>query len=148
MKIKSVAHLCLKTADLKRTLEFYCDGLGLKRWFNFSKEGHIIGCYLKASNETFIEIFHMPDVEHTVSPRSILNHFCLETDGIEELHKSLAARGYAPRDLVMGADGTWQFWVTDPNGLDIEFQQYTSQSSQSTAADVELESAAERPIFP
>jgi len=141
MKIKSVAHLCLKTADLQRTLEFYCDALGLKRWFNFSKEGDIIGCYLKASNETFIEIFQAPEMERTVSGRSILSHFCLETDDIVELHKSLAARGYAPKDMVMGADGTWQFWITDPNGLDIEFQQYTSRSSQSTAANVELTSA-------
>jgi catechol 2,3-dioxygenase-like lactoylglutathione lyase family enzyme len=141
MKIKSVAHLCLKTADLQRTLEFYCGALGLKRWFNFSKEGDIIGCYLKASNETFIEVFLMSDVDRTVSGQSILNHFCLETDDIEKLHKSLTARSYTPKDLVMGADGTWQFWITDPNGLDIEFQQYTSQSSQSTAANVELKSA-------
>jgi hypothetical protein len=38
----------------------------------------------------------------------------------------------------MGADDSLQFWIQDPNGLDIEFQQYTEHSSQFTGRNVEV----------
>jgi hypothetical protein len=38
----------------------------------------------------------------------------------------------------MGADNSLQFWIQDPNGLDIEFQQYPEHSSQFTGKNVEV----------
>jgi hypothetical protein len=69
----------------------------------------------------------------------MLHHFCLETDSIEELRQRLVNRGYAPREIIMGADNSLQFWVQDPSGLEIEFQQYTDCSSQFTGKDVDLD---------
>jgi len=137
MTIKSVAHVCIKTKDLTRTLDFYGGALGLQKLFNFTRHGDVIGFYLKASNDSFIEVFRMDDAEQG-NARQHLHHFCLETESIEKLRETLAQKGYAPGNIIMGADNSRQFWVKDPNGLEIEFQQYTGRSSQFTGADVDV----------
>jgi catechol 2,3-dioxygenase-like lactoylglutathione lyase family enzyme len=137
MTIKSVAHVCIKTKDLTRTLDFYGGALGMQKLFHFTRKGDVIGFYLKASNESFVEVFRMDDAEQG-NGRQQLHHFCLETESIEELRQTLLKKGYAPREIIMGADNTLQFWIHDPNGLDIEVQQYTGHSSQFTGADVEV----------
>jgi hypothetical protein len=71
--------------------------------------------------------------------RQVLNHFCLETESIEALRTSLLARGLTVGELKIGADQTPQFWMKDPNGLDLEFQQYTPKSAQRTGRDVEVD---------
>jgi catechol 2,3-dioxygenase-like lactoylglutathione lyase family enzyme len=137
MKIKSVAHLCIKTKDLTRTLDFYSGALGMQKLFHFLRHGEVIGFYLKAANDTFIEVFRMDDAEPG-NGRQLLHHFCLETDSIEELRERLVQRGYTPGKIIMGADNSLQFWIQDPNGLDVEFQQYNDRSTQFTGADVEV----------
>jgi catechol 2,3-dioxygenase-like lactoylglutathione lyase family enzyme len=135
MPIKSVAHVCLKATDLAKASDFYCGALGMKKVFNFTRRGEVIGFYLKASNETFIEVFTAEEVD--ALGRQCLNHFCLETENIEDLRRDLAVRGYSPGEVKMGADRSFQFWMNDPSGLAIEFQQYTDQSSQRTGQPVE-----------
>jgi catechol 2,3-dioxygenase-like lactoylglutathione lyase family enzyme len=137
MSIKSIAHVCLKTTDLARTEEFYCGALGLKKHFNFTRQGKIIGAYFQAGNGTFVEVFTADEVERV--GRQVLNHFCLETESLEALRNSLLARGLTVGALKMGADQTPQFWMKDPNGLDLEFQQYTPKSAQLTGRDVEVD---------
>ena len=136
MSIQSVAHVCLKTTNLDATEDFYCGALGLKKHFNFTKQGKIIGFYMKASNETFVEVFLADETEKL--GKQVLNHFCLETDSLEGLRKTLVERGYAPGEIKMGADQSFQFWMKDPNGLDVEFQEYTEKSSQITGQNVEV----------
>ena len=136
MSIKSVAHVCLKTTNLDATADFYCGALGMKKIFDFTKNGKIVGFYMKASNETFIEAFLVDDVEKV--DKQALSHFCLETDSIKDLKKSLTERGYSTGDIHLGADNSYQFWMKDPNGLDFEFHEYTEKSSQRTCKDVEV----------
>jgi catechol 2,3-dioxygenase-like lactoylglutathione lyase family enzyme len=136
MSIASLAHVCLKTTNLDATADFYCGALGMKRVFDFTKKGKIVGFYMKASNETFIEVFLADEVEKI--DKQVLSHFCLQTDSIEGLRKTLVERGYAPGEIKLGADNSFQFWMKDPNGMDFEFHQYTDQSSQATGRDVEV----------
>ena len=135
MAIRSLAHVCLKTLDLDKTTEFYCGVLGLKKMFNFTRKGKIIGFYMKAENETFVEAFVEPEIEKL--GKQVLNHFCLETDDVDALHQRVIAAGYTPDPIRLGADGNRQFWMTDPNGLRIEFQQYSEGCSQRAGGDVE-----------
>ena len=138
MTIKSVAHVCIKTTDLDATSRFYCDALGMKKHFNFVKNGRTIGFYMKASdNRTFVEVF-LVDNAPPSSTACTLSHFCLETDSLEQTWRNLVEAGYKPGDMKMGADATPQFWMKDPNGMDLEFQQYTAESSQQTGRDVEV----------
>jgi catechol 2,3-dioxygenase-like lactoylglutathione lyase family enzyme len=136
MPIRSLAHVCIKSTDLNATLKFYCDDLGLKRQFNFMRKGKLIGFYMKAANETFVEAFLADELEKV--GKQPLNHFCLETDDIQALRKSLVERGHAPGEIKMGADNAWQFWIKDPSGLDMEFHQYLDNCSQFTGQDVEV----------
>ncbi|MDR1282825.1 MAG: VOC family protein [Opitutaceae bacterium] len=136
MPITSLAHVCLKTTDLKRTREFYCDALGLEKQFNFIRNGVETGFYLKAGNGTFIEVFLADAIEPL--GKQPIHHLCLETDDLAGLHARLRECGLTPGDLKTGSDQTPQFWITDPNGLGVEFQQYTPQSSQRTGKDVSV----------
>jgi catechol 2,3-dioxygenase-like lactoylglutathione lyase family enzyme len=135
MYIKSLAHVCIKTLSLDTTEDFYCGILGMEKIFNFTRNGKIIGFYMKAANETFIEAFHEEEIEKT--GKQALSHFCLQTESIEALRNAIIERGYAADEIKRGAARSLQFWMKDPNGMDIEFHQYTDQSSQRTRESVE-----------
>jgi catechol 2,3-dioxygenase-like lactoylglutathione lyase family enzyme len=133
--IASLAHVCIKTTDLEKATQFYCGALGMEKAFHFTRGGKVIGFYIKASQKTFIEVFHADEVAQGTGNQN-LHHFCLETDNIERVRHSLI--GYAPTEIKMGCDNSLQFWVKDPSGVDVEFHQYTEQSSQFNGADVEV----------
>ena len=139
MAIQSLAHVCIKTADLDATADFYCGALGMKRQFNFTRQGKVIGFYMKAGNTTFIEAFLESEVLPIDRHKTVLSHFCLETDDLRGLHASLVARGLKPGNIVTGSDHSLQFWMDDPNGLAIEFQVYNEKSSQRTGESVEAQ---------
>ncbi len=136
MSIRSIAHTCIKTTSLDQTAAFYCDALGLTKQFEFTRGGNVTGFYLKAANDSFIEVFHAPETDNT--NLRCLNHFCLETEDIQALRQRLLNHGYSPGEIKLGADHTWQFWINDPNGLPVEFQQYTPESAQHTGRAVEI----------
>ena len=128
--IKSIAHLCVIATDLERSRKFYCDQLGLKRHFDFHKDGKLFGFYLEAAPGQFVEIFRAgsaPDVRH-----QRVHHFCFEVDDIDAVSERLTRLGVSVTPKKLGCDQTWQCWCKDPDGLDIEFQQYTPDSSQFT----------------
>ena len=55
--IKSLAHLCVFSNNLERSLDFYVGTLGLQRHFDFHKDGKLFGFYLQVAPGQFIEIF-------------------------------------------------------------------------------------------
>jgi len=136
MSIKSIAHVCLKSTDLDATTDFYCGALGLKKVFDFTRKGQVIGFYMKADNETFIEVFLADEIDKI--GKQVLNHFCLEADSIQAVRKSLVDRGFTAGEIKMGCDNSYQFWMKDPSGLDIEFHEYTDTSSQRLGGPVEV----------
>lgn len=137
MAITSLAHVCLKSSDLDATADFYCGALGMTRQFDFTRKGKVIGFYMKTANTTFVEVFLESEVLPIDRQKMVLSHFCLETGDIRGLHASLVARGLKPGPIVMGADNALQFWMDDPNGLALEFQEYNENSSQFTGRAVE-----------
>ena len=46
------------------------------------------------------------------------------------MRDALIKRGVEVTPKKLGCDQTWQCWCKDPDGTDVEFQQYTAQSSQ------------------
>jgi catechol 2,3-dioxygenase-like lactoylglutathione lyase family enzyme len=136
MTIKSLAHVCMKSNDLEKTEAFYCGVLGLKKIFDFTRQGKVIGFYMRTANETFIEVFLADEVARI--DKQYLHHFCLETDALADLHRDLVERGFEPGAIKMGADRTPQFWMKDPSGLDVEFQEYRDDSAQRAGGTVEV----------
>ncbi len=130
--IKAIAHLCIFSSDLEKSRAFYCDALGLEPHFEFHKEGKLFGFYLKVAAGQFIEIF---STEAAEVGRQRIHHFCLEVEDMDALCEKLTRHGIAVKPKKLGCDQTWQCWCQDPDGTDIEFQQYTPQSSQFTRMD-------------
>lgn len=131
--IKALAHLCILSNDLARSREFYCDILGLKPHFDFYKNGNLFGFYLQVAPGQFIEVFSTDAAEEIKRQR--IHHFCLEVDDLDALREKLIARGVTVTPKKFGCDQSWQCWCKDPDGTEVEFQQYTPQSSQFTRKD-------------
>jgi len=128
--IKSLAHVCIFSTDLARSLEFYCGALGLRRHFDFFKDGALFGFYLQVGGQQFIEIFQAG--AEPAAGRQRIHHLCLEVEDIELLREALIRHGVEVTPKKLGCDQTWQCWCKDPDGVDLEFQQYTLESSQHT----------------
>ena len=123
--IKRLAHICIHTNDLAETQRFFCDSLVLEKGFEFEKDGDLFGFYIKLGGKTFIEVFKGEPAEV-----GNIDHIAIETDDIDQVISELRANGYEATDKKLGGDYTWQSWTRDPNGVRIEFHQYTEDSLQ------------------
>lgn len=130
--IKRLAHVRLKARDLAKCEAFYCGVLGLRKKFDFLKEGRVFGFYLEVADRQYIEVFETED-EPQKDPGWI-RHYCLEVDDIQAHAAHLRAHGVECSEPVLAADHAWQCWCKDPDGVDIEFHQYTEASCQLTGA--------------
>ncbi|MFA5206809.1 MAG: VOC family protein [Lentisphaeria bacterium] len=128
--IKRFAHVCLAAADLAATERFYCGGLGLKKTFDFIRDGRVIGFYLELCPGEYVEVFQREESAALVTGPIL--HFCLEVDDLEPVGRRLAEHGYDVTPKTLGADHSWQMWTTAPDGVKIEFHQYTGRSCQRT----------------
>ena len=133
--IKGIAHVCIGANDLLGTEDFYCGVLGMEKFFSFKKEKEVAGFYLKVGHDTFIEVF--PE-NNQYSGIQKVRHFCLEIDDIDKLIASVRKKGWDISDKVRASAGNWQCWATDPNGVRVEFQEYTEDCSQKTGEDCQV----------
>jgi glyoxylase I family protein len=125
--IKQIAHICILTKDLDKTRSFYLDALGLELGFEFERDGAVFGYYIKVGNNTFIKVFEGNPAD--VGP---ILHVAIEVSDMDSLIEQIRDHGYEVTDKKMGNDMSWQAWVTDPNGVKIEFHEYTTDSKQLT----------------
>jgi len=51
-------------------------------------------------------------------------------EDIQTTVAELRSRALEVSDPVLGADHSWQAWLTDPDGVRIELHQYTPESLQ------------------
>ena len=127
--IKQLAHICVHTRNLEKTLNFYCQTLGLEKAFTFDRKGEMIGCYIQFGNTTFIEVFTN---KNPTDMAGNIKHFALEVTDMDAVIKALHDGGYDVAEKKVGTDGCWQSWVPDPNGVLIELHEYTEKSCQIT----------------
>jgi catechol 2,3-dioxygenase-like lactoylglutathione lyase family enzyme len=133
--IKDIAHTCYRVRDLSRAIKFYCDVIGLKQAFEFiNKEGKRTGVYIHVGGRNFIELFEGEVLEQKGAGSYL--HLCLEVDEIKATVTELRERGIEVSEPKFGGDGSWQAWITDPDGNRIELMQYTKESKQETALRV------------
>jgi len=127
--IKRIAHLCFTVADLEASRYFYCDVMGLKQAFDFVRDGKVVGFYLDAGSGNFLEFFKTGEKK---TGESAIAHFCLEVDCIDEMREKFIKAGIPVSEKSMGADHSYQAWITDPDGVQIELHEYTPESCQYT----------------
>ncbi len=121
-----LAHICVETTDLAATEAFY-HLLGAERRFEFrNNQGLLIGMYMYFAGDTFIELVLVgePRVEGAI------NHFALQVEDVDAIHEQLSRAGIAVTEKELGVDNTWMVTCRDPNGVYIEFHQYTDDSLQ------------------
>lgn len=125
--VKQLAHICIHTNDLEKTAAFYCQGLGMERFFDFERKGDWFGYYLKVGSNTFIEVFNN-------DPGKVgnINHVALEVENMDAAIAQLQKHGAEVTEKKLGSDNSWQAWTKDPNGVRIELHEYTASSSQLT----------------
>lgn len=132
--ITGLTHAAVRVTDLAASLDFYTRVLGLSEQFRLTNEQGDPGLiYLKVAEGQFIELFPNAKGPHADPEGSAVVHICLQVDDIHETFKELTSRGLVPhREPILGADGSWQFWTSDPDGNPIEFHQFTKDSMQIT----------------
>ncbi|MBX7244950.1 MAG: VOC family protein [Candidatus Sumerlaeaceae bacterium] len=124
--ITRLAHACMLSSNLEATERFYCAALGMKRRFEFRRGDDVFGFYLDAGGTTFLEVFRGDP--NGVEGR--IRHWCFEVEDLDATRQSLIDHGFSPTEKILPLDHTWQFWCKDPDGIDVEFQQYTPDSLQ------------------
>lgn len=127
--VKALAHVCFTVRNLEASEAFYRDVLGLKPAFDFVKDDGVkFGAYLYIGGRSFIELF-VGEVAERAAGQSF-QHFCLEVEDVAAAVAELRGKGCDVTDPSFGSDGSWQAWISDPDGNRIELHSYTAESKQ------------------
>jgi catechol 2,3-dioxygenase-like lactoylglutathione lyase family enzyme len=134
---KRLAHVCIGANDLAAAESFYVDALGMEHAFDFIRAGQRIGFYINAGEMTFLEVFAENELHNAGG--SLIKHICLEVEDLDAVISRLNDSGIEASAKKMGADNSWQAWITDPSGIRIEMMQYSENSTQLTGCPVNLD---------
>jgi len=115
-------HTMVRVSDLDRSMEFYCDKLGLKELRRFdSEQGRFTLVYLAApgDDDAQLELTHNWDPEDYDEGRNF-GHLAYRVDNIYEICERLMQKGVTinrpPRDGFMA-------FVRSPDNISIELLQ-------------------------
>lgn len=138
--IKRLAHVCFKTDQMDRLVNFYSNILGLPIKFDFKLEdGTIFGYYFDLGESTFLEIFDKVGAAKQWGGSTealkenigtCYQHFCLQIENLEAYCHMLKDKGVSVTDIKVGMDHSKQVWIKDPDGNAIELMEYTKNSLQ------------------
>lgn len=128
----SIGHSAYYVADMKASLYFYVEQLGLEHSFSIQdNEGKPWIEYLKVGNGQFIELFYGGEGNQGSCSYA---HLCLQVADIHACADELEQKGVLIDTLpIQGKDLNWQCWVHDPDGNPIEFMQIHPESPQAKA---------------
>lgn len=152
MEFKSLMHISFFTDQLEVIRDFYENKLGAKakmivrnsRYKGtdnplWSKKAEtdpdgICIIYFEVAPQQFVEFFPKVDGqgEHIEANASLgYSHFSLLVNDIFKTKQELIEAGIQiDRDISKGKSETYQMWIHDPDGNNIEIMQFTEQSEQ------------------
>ncbi|MEK5040363.1 VOC family protein [Sporosarcina sp. FSL K6-3457] len=124
--IKGIGHVGFSVVDMERSLDFYCNKLGLKKAFELNlPNGDPWIVYVKVADGCFIELFY----GGTEEVRERTKHICFEVDNIQETADQLKKKGVSLEvEISQGVALNSQFWIVDPDGNWIEFMEMHPES--------------------
>ena len=124
--LKRLSHACLGSTNLPRTIAFYRELIGCEVAHEFhNAAGELYGVFLSCRNGTFLEFFNE---QQPKPPGGLFRHLCFEVDNVEDM-AAVARRHGLTAEIKRGrTDHILQFFVHDPDGNMIEFQQHDRQS--------------------
>ena len=126
MTLKRLSHVCLGSTNVERTVAFYSKLIGCKVAHEFrNPAGEVYGVFLSCNNGTFLEFFNE---QTTKAPGGLFRHVCFEVADINAMVELSRASGFEPEVRRGRTDGILQFFLHDPDGNMIEFQQHDKDS--------------------
>lgn len=157
--LKCTTQVAFQIHDEINMMNFYTRGLGLKKAYTLTygdlatymeKMGigdaqtlgglrmmAVMPCidYIKVGPNQFIEFFYTTGQEKKEQgDRSKLygfQHICLEVPDIHAAWDAVCANGIKPdTEIALGAEGAYQFWLTDPDGNKLELMEYAEGAMQ------------------
>jgi lactoylglutathione lyase len=139
-----IGHVGYTVSDISKTLDFYCDKLGLKLIRTAERDGKPWLTYVAAKESPNgkegyegqeIEFFHGGNRTRPNTWGSYGGtHLCLACDDVPNFVDGLRSRGVAiDIETKVGADKNTQAWVHDPDGNRIELMQIHPDSPQARA---------------
>jgi catechol 2,3-dioxygenase-like lactoylglutathione lyase family enzyme len=124
--VRRLSHASFGSTDLSRTVEFYRLMLNCQVAHEFKNAaGQVYGVFLDCGNGTFLEFFN----DQTVRPAGgLFRHVCFQVDDLQAEAARFRAAGYDLEIRRGRTDGILQFFVDDPDGIMIEFQEHDEKS--------------------
>jgi predicted dehydrogenase/catechol 2,3-dioxygenase-like lactoylglutathione lyase family enzyme len=156
--LKYTTQVALQIRDEINMQNFYCKGLGLKKAYTLTygqlaesleKAGTIDGeslvglkmmgempyiDYIEVAPHQYIEFFHTVGQEKKKKVDTNFygyQHICLEVSNIHEAWDAVIMNGIKPdTEIALGVEGSYQFWLVDPDGNRLELMEYTKEAKQ------------------
>jgi catechol 2,3-dioxygenase-like lactoylglutathione lyase family enzyme len=124
--LKRLSHASFGSTDLSRTVAFYRAMLDCEVAHEFKNAaGEVYGVFLYCRNGTFLEFFND---QAPKPPGGLFRHVCFEVDNLEAMAERFRAEGHTLEIKRGRTDRILQFFVHDPDGTMIEFQQHDAES--------------------
>jgi len=127
-------HVCVKTRDWDRTMQFYCEVLGCVETIAWNlRDSGRRATMLDTGDGNYVEVFEDPD--YAPAPNGSVAHFALRTTRLDEVAARVRAFGakitMEPKDVTLattngaGPVPVRIFFCEGPNGELLEFFQNT-----------------------
>ena len=132
MKLIGIAHTAYNVTDMKASLDFYVNKLGMEHAFSIPRDDGTPWIeYIKLADGQFIELFYS---DGGFGQNPSYAHLCLRVPSCAEAEKELRAAGvHIDTPTKQGKDTNWQCWISDPDGNRIEIMEISPDSPQAKA---------------
>ncbi|HMG86707.1 MAG TPA: VOC family protein [Terracidiphilus sp.] len=118
-QVDGIAHIALRVSDLDSARNFF-RRLGFEESFSLASGGTTKEVFVKINDHQFIELYPRVDAHQPLG----WVHVCYESDSLNDLNSSYAARGLKPSPVVKAGAGNLIFSLKDPEERVVEFTQY------------------------
>jgi catechol 2,3-dioxygenase-like lactoylglutathione lyase family enzyme len=131
--LKGLAHIGIFTANMEKSLGFYCGMLGFEHYYSCDLNGTKLG-FIKAGS-CVIELIH-PKEYAGGRGEGVVAHVAIEVSGIRELVAGLRAKGvkFNSEDVsvipALFPPGSTNIFLTGPDGESLELYEYAAVTKE------------------
>jgi lactoylglutathione lyase len=134
-ELLGIGHIGLVCHDMSKSLDFYCNKLGMREMRTIERDGHKWITFVQIREGQSYELFY-PEGDERTRPNTWQSygstHISLQVDSVEETVEKLRKEGVAiDIEPKTGADKNTQAWVHDPDGNRVELMYIHPESPQA-----------------